>query len=351
VTYEYYPTSGGVETRVYHLASELASRHEVVVYTRRSIERVKDRFNHEVFEVDYSKRRGIRGADFVRKIRSDIHKRRFDVLNIEQLGTGALLAKTKGSKMSIITVHGRDLFDASWLLSILYSRILRRENVRVVCVSRFMKKAFLERFHIHDEKVSVVPHGVDTVLFRPVKPKKRNHFLFVGRFVPDKDPLCCVKAFKILKERYPFDEASLTMIGGGPQFSATEDLVKSYGLTDDVKLIGDVSNMGLPGYYSEASATICPRLAGMVLLESLACGTPVIAGNIDMAPEIITHECGFLAPASNPSVFAGIMHDIFCSRDENDLKGLSLSARAQAEKYAWPIIAKKLEAIFDVMPS
>lgn len=328
----------------------MASRHEVVVYTRRSNERSEDRFNHEVFAVDYSTRRGIRGADFVRKIRSDIRKRRFDVLNIEQLGAGVILARTKDSRMSIITVHGRDLFDASWFLSILYSRILSRDNVRVVCVSRYMRQAFLERFLIPDEKVYVVPHGVDIVLFRPVKPKKRNHFLFVGRFVPDKDPLCCVKAFKILKESRPFDEASLTMIGGGPQFNAVEDLVRSYGLTDDVKLIGDVSNVELPSYYSEASATICPRLAGMVLLESLACGTPVIAGDIDMAPEIITHDCGFLLPASDPSAFARIMHDI-CSGDEHELKGLSLSARAQAEKFAWPIIAEKLEAVFDLVHS
>jgi glycosyltransferase involved in cell wall biosynthesis len=332
-----------VETRVYYLASELARRHEVVVYTRRSDERTKERFNHEVFEVDYSKHRGIRGIDFVWKIRSDIAKRQFDVLNIEQLGIHTLLAKTDACRMSVVTVHGRDLFDAPFFLRSLYRRILRRDSVKVVCVSEFMKKALLERFHLPEEKVTVVPHGVDLEVFKPVGPKRRNHFLFVGRFVPDKDPLCCLRAFKILKEKYPPCGASLTMIGAGPQFEAVEELVRSYDLASDVKLAGGISNLELPSYYSEASATVCPRLAGMVLLESLACGTPVIAGDINMAPEIITDECGFLVPPSDPVAFAEVMYDVCSSKDEGELKRMSLSARTRAEKYAWPIIAQKLE--------
>lgn len=346
VTYEYFPVPGGVETRTYFLASELAKRHSVTVYTRKLDGRRQHQFNHEIFEVEYSRRGGIRGIDFLRKIQSDIRARGFDVVNVEQFGIHAFLAKERSAKLGVITAHGNDVVRTPLFLKLLYRSILKDDKVRIVSVSDHLKTVLLDKFHVPSEKVTVVPHGVEMDVFKPVSEKKRNSFLFVGRFVGEKDPLCCIEAFEILLRRRKVAEATLNMVGDGPLLAIAKDLIKKKDLESHVRLLGMIPNVDLPKYYSEAVATVCPNDAGLVLLESMACGTPLIAGKIGKTPEIVKPRTGYLVQASNVDEIAQTMAHV-CSLDEDSLRKMSSVCREYCKGYTWEKVAQRLESVYE----
>jgi len=349
VTYDYYPTPGGVETRTYYLASELARRHEVVVYTRSVAGRNLTSFNHEVVEFDYSRRHGTRGLDFLRKVRSKIRAEKLDVVSLEQLGIHNLLALSRVAKLYVITIHGLDVVNASPLLKPIYARVVRRRNAHVVSVSEHLRNVFTEDYGLPEAAVHVVEHGVDTSLFRPVKQKKQGLFLFVGRFTPEKDPSSCVEAVRILRDKYGMEDVKLRMIGSGPLLESVRRVVNRYHLNENVKLLGQMSNRELPPHYSEAMATICPRLGGAhtghVLLESMSCGTPVIVGDLDVATEPYVSECGFPVPPGDPAAIAQSMREIHLSPTKAQEK--SVSARAEARKHDYSVVAKKLSTSYE----
>lgn len=345
ITYEYFPVAGGVETRTYFLASELAKRHSVTVYTRKLEERRRHQFNHEIVEVEYSRLGGIRGIDFLRKIRSDVDAREFDVVNVEQFGVHTFVAKEKSVKLGVITAHGNDVVTANLFLRLLYQSVVKDDKVRIVSVSDYMRTVLLDKFHVPKAKVTVIPHGVDLALFKPVSKKRRNTFLFVGRFDREKDPLSCIEAFEILLRRHKVADAALNMVGDGPLLTAAKDLVREKGLELHIRLVGKISNIDLTAYYSEAVATVCPRDAGLVLLESMACGTPLIAGKIGKTPEMIKPETGYLVEASNPHEIAEAMAKVSTLKDE-ELAKISSACREHCEQYSWQKIAQKLESMY-----
>jgi len=349
VTYDYYPTPGGVETRAYYLASELAKTHEVTVYTRNAACRDKASFNHEVVEFSYSRRQGTRGLDFLRKIWPEIKGERFDVICLEQLGIHNLLALSKAAKLFVITIHGLDVANASPLLKPIYARIVRRRNVRTVSVSEYLRKAFIRDYRVPQTLVHVIEHGVDTKLFRPLKPKRKGLFLFVGRFTPEKDPCACVEAVRILRDSYGIDSIKLKMIGSGPLLDNVRRMVVLHRLDSNVELLGEIRNRELPPYYSEAIATICPRLAGArvghVLLESMACGTPVIVGDFGDTAGSYVSDCGFLVPLHDPVAIARRIQEILVSPGEAQEK--AASARREAERHDYSIVASKLCSLYD----
>jgi len=350
VTYDYYPNPGGVQTRTYYLASELAKKHDVTVYARSEAGRDLATFNHEVVEFSYSTRQGTRGLDFLRKVWPAIKRRRFDVVGLEQLGIHNLLALSQISRLFVITIHGLDVVRARSLLKPIYSRIIRRKGVRVVSVSEYLKEAFTHDYHLPEGSVQVVELGVDIGLFRPVKPKKEDLFLFVGRFVPEKDPFSCVEAIRILRDKYGIDSVKLRMIGSGPLLKDVRGMVGRYRLGESVELLGEIKNRDLPPYYSEAMATICPMLGGArtghVLLESMACGTPVIVDDetITMVGSGIS-RCGFSVPPREPAAIAQLIREIHVSPKEAQEKGLL--ARAEAEKCSYSVIAEELSALYN----
>jgi len=349
VTYDYYPTPGGVETRAYYLASELARRHEVVVYTGSVAGRDLTSFNHEVVEFDYSKRHGTRGLDFLRRVQPKIRAEKFDVVSLEQLGIHNLLALSGTAKLYVITIHGLDVVNASPLLKPIYARIVRRRNVHVVSVSEHLRKVFTEDYGLPVAAVHVVEHGVDTSLFRPMKPKKQGLFLFVGRFTPEKDPSSCVEAVRILIDKYGIESVKIKMIGSGPLLESIRRMVNRYRLDENIKLLGQINNRELPPHYSEAMATICPRLAGArtghVLLESMACGTPVIVGDLNVATGSYVSDCGFPVPPSDPAAIAQSMREIYLSPRKALERGVS--ARKEARKHDYSVVAKKLSICYE----
>ena len=156
--------------------------------------------------------------------------------------------------------------------------------------------------------VHTINPGVDTDKFSPDGESMdwdRPTVLFVGRFVPAKDLSELLEGFAIVHKEIP--ESQLVLVGDGPLRERYETLSNSLGLNGAVSFTGYIDPDDVPDYYRGADVFALSsdhESFGMVLLEALACGTPVVAPEIDYIPQIVEDgQCGLL----------------YCKGDENDL--------------------------------
>lgn len=132
----------------------------------------------------------------------------------------------------------------------------------------------------------------------------RDGLLFVGRLVSVKGADVAVEA--LLELRHRELEATLTICGDGPEKEALEAKVRRYGLGDAVTFAGWVSPEELVAKYRRAEALLVPSRYepfGIVALEAIACGCPVVASDADGLPEAVG-DCGVIVPAEDPEALA-----------------------------------------------
>jgi len=167
----------------------------------------------------------------------------------------------------------------------------------VVAVSNYVKEMLKKRYGVDSE---VIYHGIDADKFRPKNKTeskrklgyKETHFiiLFVGKLHPYKDPLTLIKAISIAVERNA--NLHLVMIGDGELYTELEKEISKLNLSNHVRLFRRVDNQTLEMLYDVADVFVLPSVDeafGMVLLEAMASGLPVIASNSGACPEVITN--------------------------------------------------------------
>lgn len=152
----------------------------------------------------------------------------------------------------------------------------------------------LKRLGIPETKVTTIRHGVDGAVFRPVKDRQllrrklgmtKTTLLSVGNLVEAKGHGLCVDAVSRL------DDVALYIIGQGKEESPLRQQIASLQLDERVKLIGHLHQKELAEYYAAADVVLlASSREGIpnVLLESMSCGTPVIATNVGGVAEIVT---------------------------------------------------------------
>jgi phosphatidylinositol alpha-mannosyltransferase len=194
---------------------------------------------------------------------------------------------------------------------------------------------------------TVIPNGVD-VSAPPSGPKPASaelRLLFVGRPEERKGLPVLLSAFAALIEHV---DARLTVIG------ADRSDVLRY-LTDPaaserIEALGRVSSDRLWQSLHEADLLCAPSLAGesfgMVLTEAFAAGTPVVASNIAGYNDVVTDGVdGILVPPADPQRLGEQLHEL--SHQPRRLARMGEAARESAERFAWPRIAERVEAVYE----
>ena len=197
----------------------------------------------------------------------------------------------------------------------------------------------------------IVPNSIDVARFstpvpRPeAMPADRRHVLYVGRIEPRKGVDRLVRAMATVQARVP--AVQLVIVGGGPDRQAVESLARELGVT--VIFAGRVSDADLPRYYQAADVFCSPALGdesfGLVLLEAMAAGCPIVATNISGYAELLgPANCARLAAVDDPASLAGEL----CAVLENPELARTLGERAAiaAKRYDWRVIATRLEEIY-----
>ncbi|MFL5870857.1 MAG: glycosyltransferase [Solirubrobacterales bacterium] len=194
---------------------------------------------------------------------------------------------------------------------------------------------------------TVIPNGVD-VAAPPAGPKPASdelRLIFVGRPEERKGLPVLLAAFTALIEHV---DARLTVIG-----SERSDVLRY--LTDPaaaerIEALGRVSSERLWQNLHAADLLCAPSLAGesfgMVLTEAFAAGTPVVASNIAGYADVVTEGVdGVLVPPADPQRLGEALHEL--SHKPRRLARMGEAARESAERFAWPRVAERVEAVYD----
>ncbi|MBG0786420.1 MAG: glycosyltransferase [Anaerolineaceae bacterium] len=224
-------------------------------------------------------------------------------------------------------------------------------------------------YGVNRSKVSIVPPGVDTHHFYPIpmdeakeaigiSPKDRMA-LFVGRIEPLKGVDTLIRAMAILKEKCVqyICPHYLVIIGGDPEGHPERDesemgrlqiLARSLGLNDIVFFLGRRGQHTLPYYYSAAEVVVMPshyESFGMVALEAMACGTPVIASRVGGLAHLVKDgETGFFVPAQDPEALADKLRLLFVQH--NLREDMGKQAVDYAQEFRWETITAQIAEIY-----
>jgi D-inositol-3-phosphate glycosyltransferase len=203
----------------------------------------------------------------------------------------------------------------------------------------------------------VIDCGVNLELFRPVDQKdarKKIGFqtedkilLYVGRVDPMKGVDRLLAATTLLKDQVQF---KLLIIGGddppGREQERLQDMAQRLGIGESVIFAGSLPQEELPFYYSAADVFALPshyESFGMVGLESLACGTPVVATDVGVYPEILNGGLtGRLASGNSPDSIAEKISEVL-SLSKNG-ESLPREIRKAVERFTWSAVADALIA-------
>lgn len=245
-------------------------------------------------------------------------------------------------------------------------QVLRRvDRVIVATIAELTQLRFL--YKADAKKLVVIPPGVDVSHFYPIpadearsyiglKPEDRM-ILFVGRIEPLKGVDTLLEAMSCLqmKESRP---VHLAIIGGDPaaspemmnaEMARLKNLCEVLGLDQSVVFLGVRDQDKLPYYYSAAEVVVMPshyESFGMVALEAMACGAPVIASEVGgLAYLVRDGETGFTIPAEEPETLCEKLSWLL--NDAELHAKMSAQAAAYAQDYAWEKIAKQIVDVYE----
>jgi len=268
--------------------------------------------------------------------------RRYDVVHSHYWLSGCVgsMARERWKVPHVITFHTLSALkllngfrEAGHELRLAHERRLVRRCDGVVAATVREKGQLESHYRASPRKVGVVPCGVDLEGFRPEnRPEARIRLgldpgdtllLYVGRFDPLKGLHRLLEALPGLLGRHP--SLRLLLVGGdGPDASSTLELrrlARDLGVAERVAFAGRVAREKLPPYYGAADALVLPsryESFGLVALESLACGTPVVATRVGaMEDLILPGKTGMLADGFDVASLARAL-DAFLESPEKD---------------------------------
>ncbi|WP_457972743.1 glycosyltransferase [Arthrobacter sp. D1-17] len=219
----------------------------------------------------------------------------------------------------------------------------------------------LKAMGIDTGKISIAPCGVDLELFSgtgPVDSRPRRHrILSVGRLVPRKGVDLVIRALARLKEA-GFDDVELLIVGGGgtagnqdPEARRLLGLAGDLGVADQVVLRGQVSREEMPAIFRSADAVACTpwyEPFGIVPLEAMACGVPVVAAAVGgLTDSVVNHGTGLHVPPRDPEAIADALATLLASPELRGKLGRAGERRAKA-RFSWSRIAAETEKAYQL---
>ncbi|MCB2180187.1 glycosyltransferase [bacterium] len=229
-------------------------------------------------------------------------------------------------------------------------------------------------YEVRTDNVVIIPPGVDTSHFYPIPQDEAREYigaqtsdhgrmlLFVGRIEPLKGVDTLIRALGLMKKGGVFDrnKICLAIIGGDASVSEenmTHEMARLHtlrdqnGLEDVITFLGKRSQDTLPYYYSAADVVVMPshyESFGMVALEAMACGTPVVASQVGGLVYLVQDGVtGFHVRDQAPEELAMRLTQLL--EDGSLHAALSQNAAEYAIDYSWKVIADRIKQEYDAL--
>ncbi|MBP3035612.1 glycosyltransferase [Arthrobacter sp. zg-ZUI100] len=221
----------------------------------------------------------------------------------------------------------------------------------------------LKAMGIPGNRISVAPCGVDLELFGsqgPAEPRGRTHRIAaVGRLVPRKGVDLAVQALALLAEE-GIDDVELLIVGGASDSAGLESdpearrllaLARALGVADRVLLRGQAPREAMPAVLRSADAVVCApwyEPFGIVPLEAMACGVPVVASAVGGLIDTVVHgKTGLHVPPRDPEALAGALAELLQNPGYARRLGAAGRQRARA-RYSWDRVAADTEKAYQM---
>ena len=223
-------------------------------------------------------------------------------------------------------------------------RPLMRRAARLIVPSRFLVDVFA-RFGMQAE---VVPNIIDLARFRRREPRggQDAHLVVARNLEALYDNATALRAFAQVRARIP--QARLTLAGSGPQAELLRQLAVELGVADAVSFPGSLDRDAMAALYRSADLTLNPSLADNMpnsLLESMACGVPLVSTRVGGVPYIVRDgETGLLVDAGDAEAMAAASLRVLT--EPGLWQRLSDAGFEDVQRYAWPQVARRLAAVY-----
>lgn len=242
---------------------------------------------------------------------------------------------------------------------------------RIIAATPRDRQQMIDLYNAPADHIAIIPPGVDLNLFHPIAASEAKEFietpaddhtvLFVGRIDPIKGIDVWFQAMALMAKENPDlrEKMCVCLIGGDvdeematdAELARLESLKEELGIGALVTFLGRRAQESLPYYYSAADVVVMPSLYesfGMVALEAMACGTPVVASDVGGLSFVVRDgETGFLVPERDPRALADCLGRLL--RDPELRARLGARGKQVAGDYAWPKIADQIEQVYQIV--
>lgn len=377
------PAPGGAEKHVYHISKELIVRgHDLKVFT-------SDLYTEVPFVRIENPASSYNGVPVKRfrsyTLKGEMHyvftpsmlkallKEKTDIIHTHSYGyfqtsVGAFTKKLRGLPL-IITPHfhpwwsmwgGRKRKQLRKIYDKLIAKPVLEAMDKVICHSE-NEKALLSKFSVPEEKVRIIPAGVDFDHFRvvPSPDRFRDFYDISGRIVLFVGRLASNKGLKHLIDSVPkviseSKDTTFVLVGEDEsQRNLLEKQAERLGVRDKLIFTGHITdNELLRSAYSACDVFVLPseyEAFGIVLLEAMACEKPCIATNVGGVPEVVEDgKTGLLVEYGNPEQLANAIIELI--GDENRRTEMGRAGRRRVkENFTWPKVVDRLEGVYKEM--
>lgn len=263
----------------------------------------------------------------------------------------------------VATIHGSDLnmIKSHPVLYPLCGFIVRNTDV-ITINSSYMQRQLIDVVPESAEKIRIIPMGVDPEKFLPLPDidiKKQfqaeNLILSIGRLVDIKGVIYLINAMPMVLRHFP--NTVLLVIGSGPENSILIERIKDLGLEKQIQFLGTVNHKDLPAYYQSSDVFVLPSIDkggiteafGIVLLEAMAMGCPVIGSNVGGIPDIIEDKkTGFLVPERDTAALAERIVQILSDESLREKYRKNGFIRIQ-ERFSWSVVERQFSDVYSTM--
>jgi glycosyltransferase involved in cell wall biosynthesis len=229
----------------------------------------------------------------------------------------------------------------------------------VITLSHYMKDVLEETYGFPGERISVIPGGVNVEQFKQCLsreearqqlelPQGRPIILTVRRLERRMGLHNLVEAMSEVVRIMP--DVLLLIVGKGPLQGELNHHIQSRSLSTNIQMLGAVADQVLPLLYRAADFSIVPTTAyegfGLILLESLASGTPVLGTSVGAIPEVLRPlSSSLVLESAAPQHLAEGIHEALTGK--RVLPTMELCETYAADNYAWPIVVSKINSVYE----
>ncbi|MCE5300632.1 MAG: glycosyltransferase family 4 protein [Spirochaetia bacterium] len=361
VTPYYYPLYGGVQEYVFHLKEEYKKLGYKVKVITGHTKKEQTADEHDVLRFGKSVPFSVNGSTgqiiMMRKpslVKQALAREKFDIIHLQEPFV-PFLSHTiinNSDSVNIATFHANFGGNAWYRLGSSFLKPLWKRLDAKIAVSPSAKASINRYFQGHD--VEVIPNGVDIERFSPRNNKPLEKYsdgklniLFAGRIEKRKGLIYLIKAYQELKKQYP--GIRLIVVGHGPLLKDHRKYIIKHRVRG-IHFEGFVSTKILPRYFATADIFCSPALFGesfgIVLLEAMAAGKPVVAFNISGYRDVVDNGAnGLLAEPKNVHDLAKKLETLIC--DYKLRSRLGSAGLKKSRRFTWKRIAARNIALYE----